>query len=215
MWISPLFELVAAVLTGLVFPVVVLWIKYKYNEHFKTNEKEEDPLDEEIGFSLQLNEQLETIREVISADRVWVAQFHNGKKFLHSVRDPSMKRISATHEVTKPGVSKEQHQFSDILVSFFADVLEKLINTEYVSCHHDEASTEPEMEVLLRQRGDESMYMFSMSNIDGELVGILGADFDKKQELTESEITFMKIKSSLLAGYIFYGTMEEEFEQTS
>lgn len=198
-----------AVLTGLVFPFIVYWARGK----FKDDDKEgKDSINEEVEFSQGVTKQLEDIRELVDADRAWIAQFHNGKKYIHSVGDASMKRISVTHEAAGPGVSKEQHRFSDILVSFFAETLDAMASNgrEHISCHHDSDDLNPELEVLLRQRGDESIHLFSMRNIDGDLIGLLGIDYNKRTELEEDQRAFLNVKSSLLAGYIYYGKLREE-----
>ena len=63
-----------------------------------------------------INELLTSLRFQLNADRVQVAQFHNGGKFLEG---SSMKRFSVTHESCRPGISMESVNLHNILVSLF------------------------------------------------------------------------------------------------
>jgi hypothetical protein len=59
---------------------------------------------------------LTSLRFQLNADRVQLAQFHNGGKFLEGT---PMKRFSVTHESCRPGVSMESVNLHNILISLF------------------------------------------------------------------------------------------------
>lgn len=206
-------RIIAAIITGVLGPFVIWWLKERYDE------EEDDPkvsdekntVDQEVKFAQNIAKELESIREELEAGRTWIAQFHNGGKLLNSVRDASMKRVSVTHEVTAAGVSKEQRTFSEVLVSFFSEMIDRLIQNDYVTYKGNQVDVDPEVELLFRQRGTEQMYLFAMRNIDGVLIGILGVDYTAREEsLNEQEVQYLKAKASLLAGYIFYGSTTDQ-----
>lgn len=117
-----------------------------------------------------------------------------------------MKKISITHEVTDKGVSKEKYKIDGVLVSFFSEMIDSIITKEHISYRDDTKGMDPEVKLLLRERGTEQMEMFAMKNIDGVLIGIMGADFTSSgRELHEKEIQYLKVKANLLAGYIING----------
>lgn len=202
--IIAIIQLVGAFVSGVAGPILVWWLKEHYSDDEEENAK--STLNEEVEFAQNISDELEDIREDVKADRVWVAQFHNGGQFLESIQDTSMKRLSVTHEVTNAGVSKEQHTFSGVLVSFFSKMIGKLMQTDYINYTEEHVEVDPEVELLFRQRGTECMHLFAMRNIDGVLIGMMGVDYlDREEELETDEVQYLKAKASLLAGYIFYG----------
>ena len=205
-------RIIAAIITGVLGPFVIWWLKERYDqEEDQLDDENGSSVDEEVKFAQNISKELESIREELEAGRTWIAQFHNGGKLLSSVRDASMKRVSVTHEVTAAGVSKEQRTFSEVLVSFFSEMIDRLIKNDYVTYKGNQVDVDPEVELLFRQRGTEQMYLFSMRNIDGVLIGILGVDYTSREEsLNEQEVQYLKAKASLLAGYIFYGNVQED-----
>lgn len=204
--ITAIVQLFGAFLTGVVGPIVIWWLKNYYKSDDEEVEEEEETIDGSVEFAQNISEELEQIRKEISADRVWIAQFHNGGKLLGSVRNASMKRISIVHEVTGAGVSKEERNFSEILVSLFSKMISRIMEEEYVRYTNDSIEVDPEAKVLFRQRGTQAMHLFAMRNINGVLIGIMGIDYvESERELDEDEIQYLKAKANLLAGYIFYG----------
>lgn len=208
-------RVVTAIITGVLGPFFIWWLKEKYSNEDETvgnSEKEQQrTLNEEIQFAQNISAELESVRKGLEADRCWIAQFHNGGKFLNSVRDASMKKLSVTHEITAPGVSKEQRTFSDVLVSFFSGMIGNLIKNEHVKYTGDQVDVDPEVKLLFRQRGTEEMHLFAMRNIDGVLIGMLCIDYTTKERgISEEERQYLITKASLLAGYVFYGKVERE-----
>ena len=71
-------ELLGAFLTGIVGPILYLLIDRYIN---KQKEKKQDKLRESIIEGNLIDDELISIREEYSADRVWISQFHNGGNF--------------------------------------------------------------------------------------------------------------------------------------
>jgi hypothetical protein len=202
-------RILTAIITGILGPFIIWWIKEEYGEEKRENEVNKT-ISEEVKFAQDINEELGSIRNEIDGDRVWIAQFHNGGKILNLPRKASMKRISVTHEVTAPGVSKERRKLNDILVSFFSEIINTLIRTDHVVYNDEDDDLEPEIKLIFRERGNEQMHLFAMRDIDGVLIGIMGADFtDKKKYLSQQEVQYLKVKANLLAGYVIHGQVKQ------
>jgi len=207
-----MWEAIAVVVAGLVSGLIGPILVYRYKESRKEKEPSEDQtVNEEVRFAQDLNGEIDKIRKEVEADRIWIAQFHNGGKLLSSIRNTSMKRISVTHEAVGAGVSREQNTFSGMLVTFFSDMIGRLLNKDYINYTGDIANSDPEIELLFRQRGTEEMHLLAMRNIEGVLIGILGVDYvDDPRNLSEEEVQYLIAKASLLAGYIFYGNIQKQ-----
>lgn len=110
----------ATAIVGTIGGVILgaLYFAKKYKE-FK-EKKEQKELDvtcnREHYTNTTIQELLSSLRYQVNADRVQIAQFHNGGKFLEG---SPMKRFSITHESCRPGVSAESVNLHNILVTLF------------------------------------------------------------------------------------------------
>jgi hypothetical protein len=94
-----------------------MYFKKKYDE--LKEKRERNSLNVNSKDSLNhtaVQELLTSLRFQLNADRVQLAQFHNGGKFLEG---SPMKRFSVTHESCRPGISMESVNLHNILVSLF------------------------------------------------------------------------------------------------
>ena len=71
-------ELLGAFLTGIVGPILYLLIDRYIS---KQKDKKKDKLRESIIEGNLIDDELLKIREQYTADRIWIAQFHNGGNF--------------------------------------------------------------------------------------------------------------------------------------
>jgi hypothetical protein len=203
--------ILAALISGVVGPFVI-W-QYKESQREEEEAEKRETINDEVEFAQDLTKEIEKIRREVEADRVWIAQFHNGGRLLSSLRNTSMKRVSVTHEVVGAGVSREQNTFSGMLVSFFSDMISRLIEEDHTEYSEENVEEEPEVELLFRQRGTEKMNLLAMRNIEGVLIGILGVEYvEDPRSLSEEERQYLSAKASLLAGYIFYGITQKTEE---
>lgn len=188
-----------------------LYYKFKYKPDGGDDEEEEEDLDKHIQYSKRINSELDSILGIVEADRVWIAQFHNGKSYYPSNSNNSMKKLSVTHEITSTGISKERNTFSNMLVSFFSDMILEVSESDHVRFVASKSHESPdEIDVLFRQRGCKAMDLFGMENLDDELVGILGIDHVKGGafELSHEEIDYLNKKANLIGGLLYYGDIE-------
>lgn len=200
MW-AGILKIITSIVSGFLAPLALWWIKQNWNS------------DEENGLTIKVQDELESIRQEIMADRIWIAQFHNGSKHLESIRNESMKKVSIIYEKTGTGVSEEKDKLSNVLVSFFSEMIARISADGHVRYEKAQMDVDPEVELLFRQRGTEKMHLFAMRDIDGILIGIMGIDYtDTSKALSENSIQYLNAKASLLAGYISYRNMKNKNE---
>jgi hypothetical protein len=95
----------------------VLYFTKKYQE--TKDKKEQNSLNVNSKDNYKhttIHELLTSLRFQLNADRIQLAQFHNGGKFLEG---SPIKRFSVTHESCRPGISMESVNLHNILVSLF------------------------------------------------------------------------------------------------
>ena len=88
----------------------------------------------------QIHELLTELRVKVDSARTQIIQFHNGEYFMDGI---SMKKLSLTHESLSKGVSQAGNWRSDILISLFTPLTEKIIKDDAVvyKTTNDENST--------------------------------------------------------------------------
>ena len=79
MEITMLTTIIVALITAVVGPIVVEWVKSKIKKH--EQEEKPSPVKEAIDINEIIDHQLDTIMDEIGCDRIWLAQFHNGGHF--------------------------------------------------------------------------------------------------------------------------------------
>ena len=205
MWeTAAILKLVSAIVSGIVAPLFVWYVKEYYKKKEEPAETKQEKSPQQYR-NEKIEEEIERIRKEIQAGRIWIAQFHNGGRYIGSVKQASMKKMSINYEATARGVSREEDKITNVLVSFFSEMIANIINEDHVKYVGGEMDVDPEVELLFRQRGTNVMHLFSMKDIDDVLIGIMGIDYkNEDQKLSEEEIQYLNVKASLLAGYLYY-----------
>jgi len=90
---------------------------------FKSWKKSKKSANIDWNVHSQIHEFLIELRVLTHAARAQIIQFHNGEYFMDGV---SMQKLSVTHESLANGVSSEAGSKTNILISHFAPLMEKL-----------------------------------------------------------------------------------------
>jgi hypothetical protein len=114
-------SIIVAFITGVLGPVLLLFIKSKLD---KKNEKPDMVLDT-LQVSEHIMTKLEHIKDEFKSDRVWVTQFHNGGNFYPTGK--SMAKFSIMYEVVGPGIQSVQSNFNNIPVNLFSRSINQLL----------------------------------------------------------------------------------------
>ena len=111
--ISGWIELAIAFVTGVIGPIIVLFVRNKIEKKEKP-----DMVTEALKISELVTHRLDEIREGAKADRVWITQFHNGGHFYPTGK--SITKFSVIYEVVNVGVSSIQNNLQNIPVNLFS-----------------------------------------------------------------------------------------------
>lgn len=205
-----LIPVVAAIVTGIIGPLILFYYKNKTESDEDVEEQVQTQVSQPRTDVLQkvtteldkrIQSKLDEIRNNVGADRAWIMEFHNGGAKIESIE--SLKKFSMVYESIGPGISSEQENFENLLISFFIQTISDLIEDKELLYDSIESVENHEIIRIFEQKGNTSMYMFAMESIDSLLIGILGVDYVRESyDLTEEEKQYLKNQSYSLAGYI-------------
>ena len=193
-------ELIGAFLTGVVGPILYLIVQ-KYL--LKEKNKKRDVVKENISSVSLINNELEDIREEFKADRVWIAQFHNGGNFFPTGK--SMHKFSIFYEVAKSGVSTVSTIFNNIPCSLYPKAFEHMMggNGIFINDYKDAKVATYGLKGAAESVGTKSTYLIPLFTLDEKYIGNIGVDYvSKKKRLTKDEWEHLQIKAGRIAGFI-------------
>jgi hypothetical protein len=189
-----------ALITALFGPMAVEYVKVKTS---KKEEVEIDPVKKELEQSCVIVEEIESIREHLNADRVWITIIHNGGHFLHT--NKSIQKFSVMHEVSKPGVSNIGMVFKNIPISLFSKSVQQQIEGKIINIPdvNDSTISTFGLKSAFESVGTKAAVSKGLIDISTEsLIGTIGVDFLHPHKLTEDELNYFSIKADRMSGYI-------------
>ena len=192
-------SIIVAFITGVIGPILVLFIKDKLE---KKPEKPDMVL-ETLKVSELVMNKLDHIKEEFKGDRVWVAQFHNGGNFYPTGK--SMAKFSIIYESVAPSVSSIQSNFHNIPVNLFSRSINQLLehNRIEISDFKDETVATYGLKYIAEDTGCKSGYLFAIKCIEGRFIGMLGIDYTKKKtKLNDEVITSLLVQSTSIGGVL-------------
>ena len=197
---SHIMELIGAFLTGVVGPILYLIVqKYLLKEKYKKR----DIVKENISSVSLVSNELEDIREEFKADRVWIAQFHNGGNFYPTGK--SIQKFSVFYEVAKSGISTVSTIFNNIPCSLYPKAFEHMMggNGIFINDYKDAKVATYGLRGAAESVGTKSTYLIPLFTLDEKYIGNIGVDFvSKKKRLTKDEWEHLQIKAGRIAGFI-------------
>jgi len=188
---------VIAVITTLIGPVIVEYVKAKLAP------VPADPIKKELEYSCIINEELESIREEIGADRCWISMFHNGGHYLHG--NKSMQKFSIMFETSAPGVAGVGRIFNNIPVSLFSKSVDEIIKNKhiYISDYSDPSIATFGLKEAATASGTTSSYSIGMFDIiTDQCIGTFGVDYLDKTKLTAAQLIVLNEKAHRVAGFL-------------
>jgi len=190
--------IIVAFITGVIGPVLVLYIKNKLEKKEKP-----DMVRDTLRVSELVNNKIEHIREEFNADRVWVTQFHNGGNFYPTGK--SMAKFSVMYETVNSGVSSVQTNFHNIPVNLFSKSINQLLNNDVIEIpdYKDETVATYGLKYIAEDTGCKSGYLFAIKTIDDKFIGTLGLDYTKKKtKLNNESINHLQVHATSLGGVL-------------
>lgn len=193
-------ELLGAFLTGVVGPILYLLVS-KYLQ--KEKDKKRDKVKENISSVSLISDELEEIREENKADRVWIAQFHNGGNFYPTGK--SIQKFSIFYEVTKAGISSVSHTFNNIPCSLYPKAFEHMMEGQgiFIPNFSDPKTATYGLKGAAESVGTKSSFLVPLFTLDDKYIGNIGIDYvGKRKKLTKDEWEHFQIKAGRIAGYL-------------
>jgi hypothetical protein len=192
-------SVIVAFISGVVGPVLLLFIKNKFEERKQNT----DIIKDALAVSECVESKLDAIKEDYKADRVWITQFHNGGHFYPTGK--SIAKFTMLYEVVEAGTTSIQSNFQSIPVNLFSKSINRLLSNDVIEIYDYKDKEAPTygLEYIANENSCKSGYLFAIKNIDGKFVGILGVDYTKKKnKLTPNDIIHLQVSATLLGGVL-------------
>lgn len=194
--------LLIAFLTGILGPILLVYVKHKLFSGDKLIEKRKKEFQHSLEIQELINNSLNKLQARYNLDRLWIAQFHNGGNFWPG--NKSMKKMSVTFESTAPGIATDILKMQNLPVSFLSSVLQKLTDRDVTGVTID---TDTEEDHALRSfwesRGIHTVYLFPIKCLESDFIGVFGVDFIKRDGFVTDEIyDHLRAEALILSGYV-------------
>lgn len=194
--------LMIAFLTGILGPILLVYVKHKLFRKDKEMEKRKKDFQAALEIQDLINTSLNSLQQKYNLDRLWIAQFHNGGNFYPG--NKSMKKMSMTFESTAPGIAADIMKMQNLPVSFLSPVLQKLTDNDVTGITIDVYTEEDyALRSFWENRGVQTVYLFPIKCLESDFIGIFGVDFVKRDGFVTDEVyDQLRAEALLLSGYV-------------
>lgn len=180
-----------ALITALVAPVVVEWIKV----NFIYKKPSKDLLGESINSDEKIDTQLELMMGELKCDRICISQFHNGGHFYPTGK--SIKKFSIFYERITDKAASIKETFQNIPVSLFPKVFSSLYKFGEINIPNCKENTVDcgLFPVIGKNYKTKSFYMLTIEDLTGNFIGTLTVSYyGKEHTLTLDEWILLRQK---------------------
>lgn len=179
-------SIIVAFLTGVAGPIGVLYVK----NYLQSRKPNSDMVTEAAEVGSLISTKIDDLKEEYGADRVWVAQFHNGGHFYPTGK--SIAKFSIFYETVQAGVASIQSNFQNIPVNLFSKAINRLLEEEVIEIfdYKDEKIATYGLKYIAEESGCKSTYMFAIRNFEGKFIGILSIDYTRRKMNLDQEKIF-------------------------
>lgn len=188
-----------AFITGVLGPILVIFVR----NWLDSKKKKPDMVRDTLRVSELITSKIEHIKEEFNADRVWIAQFHNGGNFYPTGK--SMAKFSIIYETVNLGTQSIQSNFHNIPVNLFSKSINELLqnDTIEISDFKDDTIATFGLKYVAEESGCKSGYLFSIKTIDEKFIGILGLDYTKRKTKLDIEgINHLQVHATSVGGVL-------------
>lgn len=192
--------IVVALITGVLSPIIIQFTRWLF---VILNKKEDNKCDisRNIEIENSITTKLERIREFFNADRVWIAEFHNGG---HTFTGKSLQKFSETYEVVGKGISREGTNTQNIPTSLFSSFFKTIIEDGvYLTRDTIEDEINNIFKGFFEARGIKAFSASVIKNLNGNAIGVLCVDkVTSSESITQVQLEQLKNDASIIAGYL-------------
>ena len=189
--LTMLTTVLVALITAVFGPIAVAWAKKKFDSSIPVN-----LVDEAIEMNSLIDEQLDGLLEEMEADRVWIAQFHNGGHFYPTGK--SIQKFSVFYEKLGFDVKSIQHTFQNIPVSLFPKAMAELYKEGEIAILTFEEGKDYDLESFSKPFGTKSLYMVALSDLHDRFIGVLAISYNDEYKFTKEDWIFIRQKAGAI-----------------
>ena len=192
-------EIIIAFITGVLGPILLIYIKYLLDK----NKKKPDMVMDTLRVSELINQKIDHIKDEFKADRVWISQFHNGGNFYPTGK--SMAKFSIMYESVGANVNSVQSNFKNIPVQLFSRAINELYLNDVIQINDfkDETIATFGMKYIAEETGCKSAYLFAIKTIEDRFIGVLSVEYTKrKTSLDVDSINHLQVQASYIVGVL-------------
>ena len=175
--------IIVAFITGVLGPLLLLAAKYYFDKY----KKKTDMVTETLLTSERVTTKLDHIKDEFGADRVWLAQLHNGGHFYPTGK--SIAKFSIVYETVDINVKSIQSNFQNIPVSLFSRAINQLLENDVIEIpdYKDETIATYGLKYVAEESNCKSAYFFAVKTIDEKFIGIICVEYTKKRMKLDTE----------------------------
>lgn len=168
------------------------------------NQTKIEKIKRNITKSKQIVGKLQQILEITNADRVTITVLHNGGVFFNKKgQKVEFTKGSMIYEVVSSGISIENMDFKDVLLTPFSDHFTPFFDDKKYSLDTSDTSHPSTWKNYLFNKGIKNDYGFVIENIDGAIFGFVRVSFIKtRKKLNEEQMEEIEKLSYLVSGYL-------------
>jgi len=192
-------EIIIAFITGVLGPILLIYIKYLLDK----NKKKPDMVMDTLRVSELINQKIDHIKDEFKADRVWISQFHNGGNFYPTGK--SMAKFSIMYESVGANANSVQSNFKNIPVQLFSRAINELYLNDVIQINDfkDETIATFGMKYIAEETGCKSAYLFAIKTIEDRFIGVLSVEYTKrKTSLDVESINHLQVHASSIGGVL-------------
>lgn len=189
---------IVAIITSILGPVIVVSLNARLGK-----KKKEDMITEALAVSDKIISKLDYIKEEFKADRVWLAQFHNGGHFYPTGK--SIAKFSIVYEIVETTTKSIQSNFQNIPVSLFSKPINQLLEHEVIEIYDykNETIATYGLKYIAEDAGSKSTYMFAIKTIDNKFIGVLTLDYTRKRvQLDHESVNIIHNHATAIGGVL-------------
>lgn len=182
------------------------WIGYVIKIYMdkRDNNAKNERLKNNITKSKQIIGKLQQILEITNADRVSITVLHNGGSFMNKKNQKiDFTKGTMLYEVVSNGISIENMDFKDVLLTPFSDHFTHFFDEKKYSLDTNDNHNPSTWKNYLFDKGIKNDYGFVIENIDGSIFGFVRVSFIKnRKKLNDEQIEEIEKLSYLVSGYL-------------
>lgn len=190
---------IVAFITGVLGPILVIYIKYLLEKR----KKKPDIVMDTLRVSELIDHKIEHIKDEFKADRVWISQFHNGGNFYPTGK--SIAKFSIIYEVVSLRTPSVQTNFKNIPVNLFSKSINQLLLNDVIEIEDfsDNTISTYGLKYIAEESGCKSAYLFSIKTIEGRFIGVLSVEYTNEiKRLDMESINHLQVHASSIGGVL-------------